>query len=105
MTRNSSKPDESIPCGLILRGTVVKRTRRYAEMKNGDQVEIVTYIVSDDEKKKYIVEDFAPDCYYDTGLLASIPVYIKPFQKKSGSLSYTLNVQKDFSYVSVGEDF
>ncbi len=45
------------------------------DRKNVNQVEIVTYIVSDDEKKKYIVEDFAPDSYYDTGLLASIPVY------------------------------
>ncbi len=100
----SENENDTIPCGLIIHGTILKRSRRHIETKNEDQVEIVTYVIEGDEKRKYFIEDYAPDRYYDVGKLVSIPVYVKPYTKKTGALSYTLNVQKEYSYSS-GEDF
>lgn len=94
-----------MPCGLLVHGTVVKRTRRYITNKKNERIEIVTYIVQGDDKKKYFVDEYAPEKYFDNNALVTIPVYIKTYQKKIGGVGYTLNVEKEFSYLTVGEDF
>jgi len=106
MSKVETNTDNSIPFGLIVHGIILKRTRRYIETKNGEQAEIVSYVIGGGEdKRKIIVDDYSPTEYYNVNTLVSIPVYVKPFPKKAGGLSYTLNVQKEFNYVTVGEEF
>jgi len=102
---NYTQSQETMPSGLIVRGKILKRTRRHIETKNGEQIVVVTYVIEGDEKRKFFIEDYSPSAYYDVDTIASIPVYVKPYTKKSGGLSYTLNVQKEFEYAAAGEEF
>ena len=49
--------------GLVIIGTVKERSRRYANVR-GSQVEIVTYVVTDANERRYYIEDFAPSEHY-----------------------------------------
>ncbi|MBQ9361084.1 MAG: hypothetical protein IJT96_08625 [Lachnospiraceae bacterium] len=79
--------------GLYLCGVVVDRTRRMVPRSN-PTTEIVTYTVQDDDNRKYYVDDYAPERYHDLNSSISFPVYIKPYVRKNGDASYTINVQK-----------
>ena len=105
MSRASNSSEDVLPNGLIVHGSILKRTRRHIETRSGELVEIVSYVIGGDDKRKIIVEDYSPKEYYTVNSLVAIPVYVKPFTKKSGSLSYTLNVQKEFNYSTAGEEF
>jgi len=93
-SRANTKIEETIPCGLIVHGTIVKRSRRSVDTKKGDSVEIVTYVVEGDEKRKFYVDDYAPDDYHDLDSNVCLPVYVKTYLRKNGDPSYTLNIQK-----------
>jgi hypothetical protein len=80
--------------GLVIIGTVKERSRRYANVR-GSQVEIVTYVVTDANERRYYIEDFAPSEHYNIDDSVTIPVYIKPYRKKTGDPSYSLCVQKE----------
>ena len=82
--------------GLFLSGVVIDRTRRRVP-KDNPTTEIVTYTVGDDSERKYFVDDYAPDHYYNLGAHVSFPVYVKPYQKKNSDISYNLCVQKNSS--------
>jgi hypothetical protein len=103
--KTSPANEISIPNGLIVHGQVLKRTRRIIQNKIGEEVQIVTYVISGDDKKKFYVDDYSPSDFYTVGSTVSIPVYVKPYTKKTGSLAYTLNVEKDFTFQGIGEDF
>ena len=79
--------------GLMLFGTVVDRVRRMVP-KNNPVTEIVTYTIQDYQNRKHFVDDYAPDSYYDIGENVELPNYIKPYVRKNGDASYTLNIQK-----------
>ena len=79
--------------GLFLCGTVVDRTRRFVP-KDNPVTEIVTYTLSDNEDRKYYVDDYAPSSYHDLGVYVSVPVYVKPYTKKNKDISYNLCIQK-----------
>ena len=81
------------PYELYLSGTVVDRTRRFVP-KDNPVTEIVTYTLSDNEDRKYYVDDYAPSSYHDLGSYVSIPVYVKPYMKKNKEISYNLCIQK-----------
>jgi hypothetical protein len=90
------------PSGLVVIGQVKERTRRMVPFDN-PTTEIVTYIVSSDNKR-YYVDDFAPSSYYDVDSMVELSVYIKPYKKRNGDPSYTLCIQKDF-HSAKGESF
>ena len=98
-TKNVSLPKTY---GLFLNGTVVDRTRRHVP-KDNPTTEIVTYTVSDENNRKYYVDDYAPESYYDLGAYISVPVYVKPYTKKNKDVSYNLCIQKETS--AKGEHF
>ena len=82
--------------GLYVGGIVLERRRRFISRGNNEKIEIVTYMVSDSNDKKYYIEDYAPSSYRDIGSQLLEPVYVKPYKKKSGDLSYTICIKKNF---------
>ena len=88
--------------GLCLSGFVIDRMRRHVP-KDNPTIEIVTYTVSDNFDHKYYVDDYAPSSYYEIGECISVPVYVKPYLKKNGDVSYNLSIQKKIS--TRGEHF
>lgn len=99
---DSNKNDTTLT-GLLVRGTVKGRTRRQVPLDN-PTTEIVTYTVSDENDHRYYVDDFAPSTYYSVGESIESNVYVKPYRKRNGSLSYTLCIQKDYHSMK-GEAF
>ncbi len=79
--------------GLLIAGTVVDRMRRRVPANN-PTTEIITYTIQDSENRKFFVDDYAPDSYYDLDKYVCLPVYIKPYLKKNGEPSFNFNVQK-----------
>jgi hypothetical protein len=82
--------------GLYVGGTVQERRRRYINRDNNERIEVVTYTISDEGSKSYYVEDYAPSSYREIGSQLLEAVYVKPYKKKSGDLSYTICIKKDF---------
>lgn len=100
----SNKDERQIPLGLILHGIVIDRKKKMITKKDQD-IEVVTYVLQT-TTKRYFVDDYAPNgSYFDVDSEQLIPVYVKPYQKKDGSLSYTFNVQKESPYLMSGESF
>ena len=86
--------DDDVLSGLYLFGTVVDRTRRTINTKNGNSTaEIVTYTVQDDTGRRYYVDEYSPEEYYGLGEYVEVPVYIKTFKKRSGDIGYSFCVQ------------
>lgn len=81
--------------GMYVGGVIHDRQRRYID-KGNEKVEIVTYTVVDDNNKKYYVEDYDPSSYREKGNLVLEPVYVKPYKKKNGDLSYTICIKKKY---------
>lgn len=79
--------------GLYLGGNVVERTRRHVP-KDNPTTEIVTYTLRDNNDRKFYVDDYTPESYYDIGEQVCLPVYVKPYQKHNKELAYTLCIQK-----------
>lgn len=89
--------------GLLIRGTVRERTRRHVPFDN-PTTEIVTYTISDENDRRYYVDDFAPSAYLAVGEIVESNVYVRPYRKRNGDLSYTLCIQKDYHSMK-GEAF
>ena len=102
MSNKSASREDTGNHGLYLNGFVIDRTRRHVP-KNNPTTEIVTYTVSDNFDRKYYVDDYAPAGYYEIGEYISVPVYVKPYTKKNGDVSYNLSIQKKTS--TRGEHF
>lgn len=98
-----SASEEEQLSGLVIIGSIKERSRRYASVR-GSQVEIVTYVVTDANDRRYYVEDFAPSDHYNVGDSVAVPVYIKPYRKKTGDPSYSICVQKEYHSLK-GEAF
>ena len=81
--------------GILLVGTVIQRSKRSIPEDN-PTTEIVTYTITDDNDRHFFVDDYAPESYYDMNARVCIPIYIKPYKKKTGEASYSLNVLKPF---------
>lgn len=92
MNKRGSKAPINM-CGLSLSGTIIDRTKRMVPRDN-PTTEIVTYTVQDDSNHRFYVDDFSPEVYHDLNSSVCFPVYIKPYRRKNGDLSYTLNIQK-----------
>lgn len=90
---NNPSPSTTKTYGLYLNGTVIDRTRRHVP-KDKPTTEIVTYTLSDNNDRKYYVDDYAPTSYHDLGSYISVPVYVKPYTKKNKDISYNLCIQK-----------
>ncbi len=88
--------------GLYIGGVVHERRRRHIK-KGDDEIEIITYKLVDSNDRSFYVEDYAPSEYYDLSAQVCAPVYIKPYRKNNGQLSYTICFKKDFA--SRGEIF
>jgi hypothetical protein len=99
-----SNNEEEHLSGLIIRGTVKERSHRFVSVR-GSQIEIVTYVVTDASDHRYYVEDFAPTEHYNIDDDIEIPVYIKPYRKKTGDPSYSICVQKEYRSSLKGESF
>ena len=103
--RSTKAEDGSLfPSGLCLSGTVILRTRREVPVEN-PTTEIVTYTIQDDKHNNYYIDDYAPTSYYEVGEVVHLSVYIKPYKKKNGDLSYSLNIQKPYTPSTKGVAF
>lgn len=100
----TNNPGTSAVSGLFLAGTVVQRTKREIPSVN-PTTEVVTYQVIDDKERNYYVDDYSPSEYHECGTEVCLPVYVKPYKKKSGDVSYSLNVLKPFRPSSKGVVF
>ncbi|GHU69324.1 hypothetical protein FACS1894184_13170 [Clostridia bacterium] len=80
--------------GLYLNGFVKSRTRRTIT-KNDTDIEIISYLVADNNGNTYVLEDFSPPSYYEVNSRIEVPVYIKPYQRRNGVISFTVNVRRD----------
>ncbi len=90
--------------GLIVVGIVQDRTRRMVPADN-PTTEIVTYLITDESEKRYYIDDYRPAEYYEIGEFVEVPIYVKPYRKRNGELSYSLNIQKAYQYQTKGESF
>ena len=90
--------------GLYIAGTVQERTRRMVPAEN-PATEIVTYVITDENQKRYYIDDYAPDSYFEISEYVEAPVYIRPYRKKNGDLSYSISIQKTYHRQSKGESF
>lgn len=98
------KKTENQMSGLYISGTIQERTRRMVPADN-PTTEIVTYTVTDQNEKRYYIDDYAPDSYHEIGDNVILPIFIKPFRKKNGDPSYSLSIQKAYRHQSKGEAF
>lgn len=89
--------------GLFIGGTVRDCRRRYINKSGSDQIEIVTYTLADSNDRHFYVEDYAPTSSRSIGDQTVVPVYIKPYRKSNGQLSYTVCIKKEFQ--TRGESF
>lgn len=94
-------PDEQF--GLFVHGVIVDRSRRFIPPLRS-QTEVVTYTVTDNVNMRFFIDDFNPSEYHEIGEVVSLPVYVKPYKKKNGDLSYNLCIKKESRFV-VGERF
>lgn len=85
--------DEEVLSGLYLFGTVVDRTRRTINTKGNSTAEIVTYTIQDANGRRYYVDEYSPEEYYELSEYAEIPVYVKTFKKRTGDIGYSFCVQ------------
>ena len=99
------KKEQGKTTGLYIAGTVQNRTKRMISSDQREKTEIVTYVITDDNDRNYYIDDFAPDHYYNINDFVEIPVYIKPYRKKTGDLSYSLSIQKPYKPKPKGESF
>lgn len=93
MNLNTNASQISGPC---VGGDVIDHIRRYVP-KDNPATEIVTYTIQDNNDRKFYVDDYAPDNYYDIGEQVCLPVYVKPYQKHNKELAHILCIQKTSS--------
>lgn len=85
--------EEEVLSGLFLFGTVIDRTRRTIHTRNNSTAEIVTYTIQDNNGRRYYVDEYAPEEYYEISEYAEVPVYVKTFKKRTGDIGYSFCVQ------------
>lgn len=90
--------------GLFISGKVMDRSRRLIP-RDDPRTEVVTYLVQDGYGRKYYLDHFEPEGYFNIGEQVCVPVYIKPYTRKSGELGYTIYIQKPSSQTVRGEHF
>ncbi len=104
-TTKSVTPDSSITdSGLLLCGSVSQRSKRIVPVNNST-IEVVTYLVVDSNGRFFYVDDYSPNQYYEVGQSIQVPVYVKPYRKKNGEPSYSLNFLKPYRPSAKGEVF
>ena len=87
--------EEEVLSGLYLFGTVIDRTRRTINAKGNTTTEIVTYTIQDTTGRRYYVDEYSPEEYYELSEYAEIPVYVKTYKKRTGDIGYSFCVQTD----------
>ena len=90
--------------GLLLCGSISQRSKRIVPVNNST-IEVVTYLVVDNSGKFYYVDDYSPEQYYEVGQSIQVAVYVKPYRKKNGESSYSLNFLKPYRPSTKGEVF
>lgn len=91
--------------GLYLFGQVIDRTRRTISIRsNNGTAEIVTYTIQDINGRRYYVDEYAPDEYYELSEYVEVPVYVKTFKRRTGDISYSFCVQQNLG-LTRGEHF
>ena len=96
-----SRYSDSDLSGLFLSGQVIDRTRRTIQTRNNSTAQIVTYTIQDNNSRRYYVDEFAPDEYYEIGDLITVPVYVKTFKKNNGDIGYSFSVQQQLNLTRV----
>ncbi len=96
--------EENAFSGLFLFGQIVDRTRRTIKTRDNSSAEIVTYAIQDINGRRYFVDEYAPNEYYEISEYAELPVYVKTFKKHSGDIGYSFCVQQPFGSTR-GEHF
>ena len=96
--------EDEVLSGLYLFGKVIDRTRRTINTRNNSTAEIVTYTIQDNDGRRYYVDEYSPDEYYERDGYVEVPVYVKTFKKRTGDIGYSFCVQQD-SGTTRGERF
>ena len=103
-TQPAQVQEEVVLSGLYLFGTVIDRTRRTIPTKNNTTAEIVTYTILDTSGRRYYVDEYSPEKYFELSEYAEVPVYVKTFKKRTGDIGYSFCVQTP-NGLSRGEHF
>ena len=90
--------------GMFISGKVMDRSRRMVPRDN-PKTEVETYLVQDGFGRKYYVDHFEPEGYFDIGESICVSIYIKPYTRKTGELGYTIYIQRPSSQTVRGEHF
>ena len=85
--------DQEPLSGLYIFGTIIDRTRRTINTKGNTTAEIVTYTIQDTNGRRYYVDEYSPEEYYELSEYAEVPVYVKTFKKRTGDIGYSFCVQ------------
>ena len=98
--------NEEKPAGLYIIGVISARSKRQVP-KDDPRHEVVTYLIKSETGRKYYVDEFDPQEYYDKGESVEIPVYVKPYvNQKTGAVGYSLSVLKESAQDRIqGEQF
>ena len=75
------KKNENTILGLLVRGSIVARTKKEIQAKN-ETVEVVTYTIATESTRRLYVEDYSPDSYFEIGENVELPVYVKAISKE-----------------------
>lgn len=99
----SSQRNTNNNLGLILSGQIIDRTRRLVP-KDNPSITIVTYLIQTKQDRKYYVDDYNPDTFYDVMSEVTFPVYVKTYKRKNGDPVYNLQILREDEFVR-GEHF
>lgn len=89
--------------GLYIFGQVIDRTRRLVP-KDNPTIQIVTYLIQTKEDRKFYVDDYNPDSFYDVMSDVCLPVYVKTYKRKNGEPAYNFQILKEDEFTR-GERF
>lgn len=98
---NSTSNTENV--GLFLCGNIIDRVKKNVQLPDR-VIEVVTYTV-DIHSRRYFVDDYDPESYLSKGEFVSLPVYVKPYRKKNGDITFMLKIQKNVTVSNQGEHF
>lgn len=72
--------------------------------KDNPSITIVTYLIQTRQDRKYFVDDYNPDTFYDVMSEVTVPVYVKTYKRKNGDPAYNLQILREDEFVR-GEHF
>lgn len=91
---------------LVVKGSIIKRTRRTFATKDGGEFSKITYVVSDKTLDRTVfVTETDPEEPLEKGVEQEIPVEVKTYVTKAGVARFELVTARSFGVNISGEEF